>query len=824
MMVMSFWEERRRKEMANSEIKAAVRTFYREKIYAIINLAGLSLAIACCLILGLYLKDELTYDQHHKRHKEIYRVVGEYITGGNTARYAVTPIPLGPMLVEDYPEIKDSVRITSPQRLLIRAEDKAFFWDDVCSADENIFDIFTHEVLYGDPETALNDPSSAAVSETFAKKYFGEANPIGKTIHADQLVPAIPRKITLVFRDLPQNTHFKYNVLLRFEDPTPVAARRNSLFNIGLYTYLLMPENYDINDFKAISDSFYTRYMEDIGKAIGQTWNCWVQPLADIHLHSDVNGDLPTGNRYYIYGFAAVAVFILLVACINYVNLAIARAAKRAKEIGMRKVLGVSRFTLISRFLIEAVFFSLVALVVGIALVELVLKLTPINMLLGKPLTLGIMEEPILLLWMLGLSVFIGILSGLYPAVYLSSIAPLSALTDTHGGISRGFRLRETLVLIQFTVSVIVIACTLVMSMQMRFISNKSLGFDKHNRLIVTLRGLDLIEKYSVIKNELLSDSRIMGVTASQIVLGMGRFSVLNSDVENEDGSMGDIILNNAEVGEDLLEVMGLELISGRDFSKKLLTDVGSRFIVNEAMVNKIGWTHPLNKHIQMGGMSGRVIGVVKDFHAESLHKLVEPFVMRQFNDDFQNIPAVIRPAIQRTMILHISEKDVQQTLNFLQDKFAGYDPKHPFEYRFMDDMLDELYLSESRLMKMTGIFSGICIFISCLGLFGLAAVTTEQRSKEIGIRKVLGASTAQIILMLSRKILWLVLAGSIVASIVAYYAIDEWLTGFAYRTGINPLVFIISATVVIAVAFITIALQSYKTAQANPTNMLRYE
>jgi putative ABC transport system permease protein len=810
--------------MYNSEIKAAVRTFYREKAYAIINLSGLSLAIACCLILGLYLKSELTYDMHHKRYKEIYRVVGEYITSGNTARYAVTPVPLGPLLVEGYPEVKDFVRISGPSRYLIRSEDKAFFWDRICLVDENIFDIFTHDIIYGDPKTALTDPSSAAVSETFAKQYFGETNPIGKTIHADRLVPKIPRKITLVFRDLPENTHLKYDVLFRFEDRTPVTARRNSLFNIGLYTYLVMPEDYDVKNFRSISDSFFKRHMEDLGKAIGQTWNSWLQPLTEIHLHSDVDGDLPGGNPYYIYGFAAVAVFILLVACINYVNLAIARATRRAKEIGMRKILGISRLLLISRFITESVFFSLVALVFAIVLVGAVLKFTPVNMLLGKPLTLGVTEEPVLLVWMFGLSIFIGIVSGLYPAVYLSSIAPLSAVTDNYGGINRGLRLKEALVLVQFTVSVIVIACTLIMSMQMRFISNKPLGFDKYHRLVVTMRGLDVIEKYPVIKKELLIDSHIKGMTTCQFVVGTGIRSVLHSEVENEDGSTGKIILKNAEVGADFIESMGIEMVSGRPFSKKLLTDVGTRFVVNEAMVKKIGWNNPLGKSIRMGGMYGKVIGVVKDYHAESLHKPVVPLVLRQFNDDFRNLPEIYRPAIQRNMILHISENNVQQTLGFLEDKFADFDPKNPFEYEFLDDTLDELYMPENRLMKMTGIFSGICIFISCLGLFGLASITTEQRSREIAIRKVLGASALQIVIMLSRKILWLVLAGSVVASIVAYSAMDEWLTGFAYRTGINPLVFMISTCVVIAVAFITIALQSCRIATANPADMIHYD
>jgi putative ABC transport system permease protein len=462
----------------------------------------------------------------------------------------------------------------------------------------------------------------------------------------------------------------------------------------------------------------------------------------------------------------------------------------------------------------------------GAAIVEVVLKLTPANELLGKPLTLGLKEDPILLLWMLGLSLAIGLISGLYPSFYLSSIPPLSALASTAGRGSGGFRLRELLVLIQFTVAVVVIACTLVMAMQMRYVSSKPLGFEKQNRVIIQLRGLDVIEKYPVFKNELMKDSRILGMTVSQGILGMEQFSILNSLADSEEGPPGRIILSNMAVGEDFVEVMGMQLASGRSFSKKLLTDIGTTLVVNEALVKNRGWKDPLGKRIQLGSnyINGKVIGVVKDFHARSLHSPVEPFVLYQFNDNFQNVSPAVRPAYQRVLIVQIAGKDVSQTLSFLQSKFAEYDPEHPFEYRFMDDTLDELYLSEERLMKMTGIFSGICIFISCLGLFGLAALTTEQRSKEIGIRKALGASAAQIILMLARKNLWLVLAGSIIASVIAYFAIEEWLAGFAYRVGIHPMVFVVSTVAVIAVAFITVALQSYRTAQANPALMMRYE
>jgi putative ABC transport system permease protein len=811
--------------MANSEIKAAARTFYREKSYALINLSGLSLAIACCLILGLYLRSELTYDKHHVRHREIFRVVGEYVTSGNTIRSAVTPIPLGPMLKENYPEVKDYVRFSRLGRVLIRSKDKVFYWEDAYSVDPSVFDIFTHEILYGDPKTALKDPSSAAVSETFARKYFGNENPIGKTIHAE-LVPIIPRKITLVFRDLPENTHLKYDLLMRFEDLPAGVDRRQMLFNIGLLTYLVMPENYDVGKFKAISNSFFARFMEDTGKAIGQTWKSWLEPLASIHLHSDVSYDLPRGNPYYIYGFIAVALFILMVASINYINLAIARAARRSKEIGMKKILGVPRLNLTFRFLGEAVLFSFIALIFGIALVEVVLKLTPINDLLGKPLALGLKNEPILLLWMFGLSLFIGLLSGLYPAIYLSSISPLSAATGSQNGGKKSYRLRELLVLLQFTVSVIVVACALVMAMQMRYISKKPIGFEKHNRVVINLRGLDVIEKYRIIKNELLKDSRIRGVSVSQGVPGMEQYTILHSTVDGENGASGKIILANMQVGDDFLQVMGMRMVAGRDFSKKLLTDVGTSFIVNETMVKNRGWKNPLGKRIQMGRVSGKVIGVVEDFHAKSLLGAIEPFVLHRINEEFDvgSIPAEQRAAYRAVLILHIADGDIQQTLKFLQEKFAGYDPRHPFEYEFLDDSLNKLYLSEERLMKMVGIFAGICIFISCLGLFGLAAFTTEQRSKEIGVRKVLGASASQIVLMLSRKILWLVFAGSVVASIVAYYAIEEWLAGFAYRVSIHPLVFVVSATVVIAVAFITIALQSYKTAQTNPALTLRYE
>jgi putative ABC transport system permease protein len=369
--------------------------------------------------------------------------------------------------------------------------------------------------------------------------------------------------------------------------------------------------------------------------------------------------------------------------------------------------------------------------------------------------------------------------------------------------------------LTQFTVSVIVIACTCIMALQMHYVSGKPLGFGKDNRIIINLRSADVISKYSVIKTELLKDSHILGVAAASVMISTDQVVPHAAPmVDNDSGTPERLVIRNLQVTNDFFEVMGIRLASGRDFSKRLLTDTGTAFIVNETMVKNRGWKDPLGKKIQINQNSGRVVGVVTDFHFRSLHNAMEPLIIQQLGDG----------GSQRVLILKISDKEVPRTLSFLQKKFAEYDPRHSFDFVFLDDAVDKLYMSERRLMKMTGIFSGICIFISCLGLFGLASFTTEQRRKEIGIRKVLGASASQIIMMLASKILWLVLAGSVIASIVAYFAMDEWLSGFAYRVGMNPLVFLVSAALVIAVAFLTVALQSYKTAQANPATTIRYE
>jgi putative ABC transport system permease protein len=815
--------------------KIAWRSLYREKLYAAINIAGLGLAIACCIVLALYLKSELSYDRHNVLHERIFRIDNEFSIGGGTDRFALTSAVLGEMLKESYPEIVDFVRFRPTAQgegttQLIRHEDQAYYWEEIYFADDNVFEVFTHEILYGDPATALVDPTSVAVSETFARRYFGDENPIGKTVATDT---GQPLSISLVFADLPDNTHMKYDMLLSYNagflrSPQDTTQRRQALTGVTNYTFLLMPEGYDPQDFNETSADFYDRNIRPTLEPAGGSWRAWLEPLAGIHLNADAGYDQPTGNIYYIYGFAAVGIFILVVACINYVNLSTARAARRARSVGIRKILGVGRWSLVAQFLGEALLFALLAAVAGVVLVELVLSFTPLEALIGKSLDLDLIGEPWMALTIVGFSLFLGVIAGLYPAIYLSAWAPLTALVGSTRASRGNVLFRQVLVFTQFAISISVIAATLLMSAQMRYIQNASLGFSPENRLMVSVRGVDLIERLPAIIADLETDSRILGITTMQSIMGQ-TFPMNILGFEGNDGTIERVTMSHMPVGEGFLEVMNMTLVAGRDFSQRLLTDVGQGVIVNEAMVRRMGWNEPLGKQALTpggpGGVAqGRVIGVVSDFNFQSLRSGVEPLAMYPASQDFSNVDEINRPFVRRFLMLNIAGEEVAGVLRMLEEKFADLDPMHPFEYLFLDDALNDLYASEKNLMTLVGIFAGVCILIACLGLYGLSAFTTEQRTKEIGIRKVLGASSLQIVTMLARNILLLVVAGAVVASIGATFAIDEWLAGFAYRTGINPMVFVLSTVVAAIVAFATIALQSWGTARSDPANALRYE
>jgi putative ABC transport system permease protein len=802
-------------------LKISLRNLYREKLYALINLAGLSLAIACCLILSLYLRSELSYDQHHMKHQRIYRVATEFNNSGQLDAFAFTPRVLGPMMAAEFDQIEAYVRLFKMPPLLISHEDDAFYWEKTYHADPSVLDIFTHDVIFGDPSTALEDKHNVAVSETFAKRYFADANPIGeiiKTGNGDALT------ITLVFADLPENSHLKYDALLSMgnagqELGNNHALQRQQLWGLSDFTYFLLPADFKFADEAQMFTAFYERHMRETGESLGMSMRFWLQPLADIHLNSDLTRDEPTGNRAYLYAFMAVGLFIIVVACINYINLSTARSANRAKEVAMRKILGANRAGLMWQFLGEAVLFALLAMLLGIILVELTLELTPVTQLLGRSLTFSLWDDPQILTGVLLLSLSIGLVSGLYPALYLSSWAPLSALVSSQGARKSNVRLRQVLVLMQFIISIAVIICTLLMTEQMRYLSTLPLGFDKENRIVIRLVGKDLLQKIPLIKTELAQHPDILGVTSNSRIPG-DALQMNSLPIENNDGVVERSTLVHAQVDLDYLKVMGMKLVQGRDFSQRLLTDMGNSVVVNQAMVRTMGWQQPLGKQI----MGGHVTGVVEDFNFQSLHSAIEPIALRPFDDDWSSVSKSQGAFMHRYMIVNIAPENIHDTLSYLEDRFAEFDAKHPFEFEFLDDTLNALYQSEERLMKLVGIFAGICIFIACLGLFGLTSFSTEQRNKEIGIRKILGASAGQIILLLSKSILVLVSIGAVIGSLFAYLTIDEWLTHFIYRAEFSLTAFIIAAVVALGVAYITVALQSYKTAHADPVDALRFK
>jgi len=803
-------------------LKIALRQLEREKLYTLLNVLGLAIGLACCLLLGLYLWGELTYDRHHVNHPHIYRIANQLKYGdGRISNLAVTSSALGPLLVAEHPEyFKSYVRfldVSRPNPTLFRHEDQVAYWGDVYLADDNVFDVFTHEIVYGDPHKALTQPRSIAISRRMAQRYFGNENPIGRTLETDGRGAV---NITLVFEELPRNSHLRYDALMSYkgvigEVPADFTQRLQRLFDFGNfhYTYVVLADGANPREYAGLSEAFSEKYLQIGLKQGNLQWRSWLEPLAGIHLNADLAYDLPTGNRFYLYAFAAVASFILGVACINYVNLATARAAQRARAIGLRKILGAGRASLIAQFLGESVLFALLATVLGVILVEVLLSLPAVSALFGETLTLDLFGGPLLGLGVLAFGLCVGLLAGLYPALYLSSFMPLTALVGRYQP-SGGLRLREALVFIQFTISIGVIACTLLMGQQMRFIANKGLGFDKHNRVLLTLRGRDLVQRETLIATELEKQPGVLGVATSGTIMGRD-VPAGAGKVENNDGQLTDFGFSLLPVGDDFIAVMGIELVKGRDFSRRLLTDVGTAYVVNETFARSMGWDDPIGKRIGMGPSgAGRVIGVVRDFNYKSLRTSIEPIAM------FRHPPE----AGARLMIVSLAPEGLRQTLQQVQKLFAQLDPSHPFEYSFLDEELDRLYVSEERLMKLTTLFAAICIFVACLGLFGLAASATEQRTKEIGIRKVLGASTLAVILLLARRVLLLIAGGAVVASIAAWLAMQEWLAGFAYRATLNPAYLLLAALGAGAVALLTISLQSWRTARGDPVASLRYE
>jgi len=804
-------------------LQAVWRNAARERRYALINLVGLALGFACCLMLVLFLRSELTYDRHHTQHERIYRVVGEYTMGGGSRKVPWIPRAMAPLLAHDHPELKTYVRFTDASLqdgLRLHYGDRVYNWRNTWFADDPVFEVFTHKILAGDPKTALIAESSVAISETLAKTYFGDENPLGKILKTDA---GGAWKVTLVFADLPQNSHLRYDALFSHRIPLLTDASETAGLRQQLRTgypamqFFLVPPDFDPAEWKRIDEDFMKRYMADDPRQI--RIRTWLQPLASIHYGERLDGDRPTGNPVYLYGCLAVAVFILLVACINYTNLGTARALRRARSTAIRKILGASRSRIFVEVLGDAVLFALASAVLGAALAEFAITLTPIGEMLGPGVQLDLSADPALILWILGGAVVVGLAAGLYPAIYMSSWMPVAAFASRGGGAASGARLRETLVLLQLMIAVGVVAATLVMASQMRYVANRPLGFDHENWVMITIRGTDNWLRVPALAAELRQDPKVLAVTQTQSPPGLHEGGGV-MPAENARGEMQPAEIAVMEIDSGFTTAMNVGIVAGQDLPADARTRSGEHYLVNETLVRHMGWSDPIGRRI--GG--GRVVGVVRDFHFQSLRQPIGPLALVALSDDPQRIAEARRPFVQRRLMVRASAERFPETLEHIEQVMRRFDPGNPFEYELLDESLKQVYATDRRMLSLIAIFAALCIFISCLGLYGLTAFVTERRSREVAIRKVFGASAWQVVLLLARRTVLLTAIGGVLAVAIASIVMNEWLSGFAYRVSVSPILLSLSIVLAAGVALGTVALQSLQTARADPSETLRDE
>ncbi len=806
--------------MFKNYLKIALRNILKHKSYSFINIFGLAVGMASGILILLYVHDELSYDQYHEKADQIYRVTREWFNsdGSSSLHLGHVAPPIGPLLKNDFSDLLHVVRITSGGNSLLRYQDKVFQENRLYFADADIFEVFTLPLINGDPKAALVDPNGVVITPAMAKKYFGSEDPMGKVLNIDGDADL---KVTGIMAETPTNSHFHFDFLgsMKLLEQFFGAQEFKNWGSNNYATYLLFPNNYPIDNFNKAIPAFIGRHHPDGEKAIPKT-TLHLQRLTDIHLHSQLDSEIePNGNITYVYIFSAIALFLLLIACINFMNLATARSANRAKEVGLRKVVGAQRQQLIKQFLGETVVMALIALFLAMVFVEIFLP--RFNAFAGKELALLSQSMWFILASLLGIAVFVGIVAGSYPAFFLSHFQPVAVLKGQKIGAKKS-RFRSTLVVFQFAISIMLIIGMGVVYNQLEYCRTKNLGLNKEHLVVLPVeQGQEIARRYPDLRNQLLQHPHIAGVAASKRVPS-GRLldSSEGSVPEGDKYEKLDFRVANIRVDHSFIETYGMQLAAGRNFSVAFPTDSTEAFLLNETAVKKIGWASPdaaIGKAFQYGGRTGRIIGVVKDFNYESLHQPITPIVMYIVPQSFNSISVKIR--LDRP-------DDMPATLEFLKQKWQELRPNFPFQYSFIDERYEQLYQSEHRLGQIFGTFSLLAVFIACLGLFGLASYTAEQRTKEIGIRKVLGASVSNIALLFSKEFTRLVIVATLAAWPIAYYAMHRWLQEFAYRINLNhqSATFLLAAMLAFAIALLTVSFQSLKAALGNPIKALRYE
>jgi putative ABC transport system permease protein len=784
--------------MFKNYLKIALRNIKKHKGFSFISVTGLAIGMAICILMLLWVRDELSYDRFHENADQIYRVISEIHTVDHISLNARTPNPLGLTLKEKYPEIINFARFQGFDGWMVRYEDKAFINDNLGTADPSLFEMFSFPFIKGDPKTALKDRYSIVITENMAKKYFGDEDPMGKVLKILE-----DFTVTGVIKNIPENSHLHFDCIFPIENMDSFWHENfEDWKRIRFYSYIQLA---DYNSGEAVSQKI-SNIIKDHLPASNTT--VYLQPLKDVHLRSDFEWDLDNyaqGSMTYIYIFILVAFCILLIACINFMNLSTARSMQRAKEVGMRKVSGAQRSDIVKQFFGESILLTFIALFLALILTELILPV--FNNLSGKQLSLQFFNDSDFLIGLLGIALLTGIISGSYPAIFLSRFHPAEVLKGvSHWSTNRGTFLRKILVIFQFALTTILIIGTTVIYNQVNYIRNKSLGFDRDHIITFDSRHMN----YEPFKNELLQNPNILSMTQSQPP-NRQPWGVTGFKWEDQTPDQKDIMLYPVQVDYDYLKTLNIKMAEGRFFSKEFSTDDTQAVVINETAAKVLGMQSPLGKKISHERLQGTIIGVIKDFHQSSLHNQIEPLIFH-IPEEFHIICA------------KLNSKNISEILALIEKTWKKFVPNYPFSYEFLDKTIDNQYKAEQKISTIFKYFTVLAIFIACLGLFGLASFMTEQRTKEIGVRKVLGASISGILFLLTREFTKWVLFANLIACPIAYLTMNKWLQNFAYRVNIGIWIFIVSASLVLIVALITVSYQSIKAALANPVESLRYE
>lgn len=785
--------------MLKNYFKIAYRNLTRYKAFTIINILGLAVGLACTILILLWVQDELSFDKFNKNAEIIYRVVEiQHYAGGNIFPVAVTPGPLAESLKDNFPEIINATRFNYSGRIL-RYNDKIFN-ETVAFADPSFLKIFSYPVVTGNTDNILNDLHSILLTEKAAHKYFGNENPVGKTIVIDD---SLSLKVTGVLQDIPTNSHLRFDFLVPFEFLKNLGRDLDQWGNNSFYTYVQLQQNSKVPDVnKKIKDEI-RKHNE------GSVTDLVLQQLLKIHLYSagKYTADIGwLGNIEYVNIFSLVALIVLFIACINFMNLSTARATKRAKEVGMRKVIGAERLQIVKQFYIESILFAFIALLIALAISDLLLN--AFNNLSGKEISLSSLGSTTIIGFIV-LTILTGIIAGSYPAIYLSSFLPIKVLKSDSAISGGGSFFRKILVVTQFSLSLILIIGTLIISSQLNYIKSKDLGFNRENVIALNLNN-SIRANFETVKNELMQNPKIISVTASTVNPMYLMNSTSNFDWEGKN-EKEEILIHFLFSDRDLVNTFKMKMVEGRFFSKDFGSDTSS-IVINEEAAKIIGMKDPVGKSLTMWGDKLTIIGVVKNFNFKPLDTKIEPLVIR-YTDD-----------LLFSMFVRVKPGGLTGTIDYIKDVYKTFSPSAPFDYHFLDEDFENLYKSETRMQTIFSYFAIFAIIISCLGLFGLTSYIAERRTKEIGIRKVLGANVLNLSYLLSLQFTKWVLISNLIAWPVAYILMNKWLQDFAYRVDISLWLFPLSGLLVLVVALLTVSYQAIKAALVNPVKSLKYE